>query len=134
MLAGRWQGTMALTEPEAGSSLSDIVTAAVPAEAGRYRIRGKKIFISAGDHDAVDNVVHRLLARIQGAPAGIRGISLFVVPKLRPDEEGRLRPNDVTVSQIYHKLGYRGCPITEDGSQTAVFGIDVLGVSLGGHQ
>lgn len=118
MLAGSWQGTMALTEPQAGSSLADIVTEAVPIDdavtgAGHYRIQGKKIFISAGDHDGVDNVVHLLLARIAGAPAGVKGISLFVVPKMRLGADGALIPNDVAVSQIYHKLGYRGCPITE---------------------
>jgi butyryl-CoA dehydrogenase len=113
MLSGRWQGTMALTEPQAGSSLSDIVTEAIPTDNGEYRIRGKKIFISAGDHDGVDNIVHLLLARISGAPPGVKGISLFVVPKRRFDADGALEPNDVVVSQIYHKLGYRGCPITE---------------------
>jgi alkylation response protein AidB-like acyl-CoA dehydrogenase len=113
MLAGRWQGTMALTEPQAGSSLADITTEAVPTEDNDYFICGKKIFISAGDHDGVDNVVHLLLARIAGAPAGVKGISLFVVPKLRLNDEGGLVANDVAVSQIYHKLGYRGCPITE---------------------
>ncbi|MFH1981021.1 MAG: acyl-CoA dehydrogenase [Pseudomonadota bacterium] len=112
LLAGRWQGTMALTEPEAGSSLSDVATMAVPTDDGRYRIQGRKVFISAGDHDAVENVVHLLLARIQGAPAGTRGISLFAVPKLRT-ENGKRVPNDVTVSQVFHKLGYRGAPITE---------------------
>lgn len=113
MLAGRWQGTMALTEPQAGSSLADIVTEAVPTESGHYLIQGKKLFISAGDHDSVDNVVHLLLAKIPGAPAGVKGISLFVVPKHRPGADETLEPNDVVVSQIYHKLGYRGCPITE---------------------
>lgn len=113
MLAGHWQGTMALTEPQAGSSLADIVTEAVPTGEGDYRIQGKKIFISAGDHDGADNVIHLLLARIPGAPAGVKGISLFVVPKQRPGANGALEPNDVEVSQIYHKLGYRGCPITE---------------------
>lgn len=113
MLAGKWQGTMALTEPQAGSSLSDIVSEAHPTDQGHYRIQGQKIFISGGDHDGVDNVVHLMLARIPGGPPGVKGISLFVVPKLRPAEDGRLIPNDVTVSQIYHKLGYRGCPITE---------------------
>lgn len=113
MLAGRWQGTMALTEPDAGSSLSDIVTEAIPTKDGHYLIRGKKIFISAGDHDGADNVVHLLLGRIAGAPAGVKGISLFVIPKLRFDAHGELVSNDVAVSQIYHKLGYRGCPITE---------------------
>lgn len=113
MLNGDWQGTMALTEPQAGSSLSDITTTAYPTGHGYYRIQGQKIFISAGDHDAVENVVHLMLAKIEGAPAGVKGISLFVVPKKRPDEGDRLVPNDVTVTQIYHKLGYRGTPITE---------------------
>ena len=112
LLGGRWQGTMALTEPEAGSSLADVATTATPDGNGGYRIRGRKIFISAGDHDAVENVVHLLLARIEGAPAGTRGISLFAVPKLRL-ADGRLVPNDVVVSQLFHKLGYRGAPITE---------------------
>jgi butyryl-CoA dehydrogenase len=71
---------MALTEPEAGSSLSDITTTAEPTDKGYYKIRGQKIFISAGDHDAVDNVVHLMLAKITGAPPGVKGISLFVVP------------------------------------------------------
>jgi butyryl-CoA dehydrogenase len=113
MLAGQWQGTMALTEPQAGSSLGDIVTAAVPDGNGTYRIQGTKIFISAGDHDAAENVVHLMLARIAGAPAGVKGISLFVVPKMRPAQGGRLVSNDVTVAGVYHKLGYRGAPITE---------------------
>ncbi|MFZ5569225.1 MAG: acyl-CoA dehydrogenase [Thermodesulfobacteriota bacterium] len=113
MLAGRWQGTMALTEPQAGSSLSDITTTASPAGDGAYRIKGQKIFISAGDHDGAENVIHLMLARIEGAPAGIRGISLFVVPKKRPDASGKLTDNDITVAAVYHKLGYRGAPITE---------------------
>jgi len=113
MFSGEWQGTMALTEPQAGSSLSDILTQAEPSQEGYYRIKGQKIFISTGDHDGVDNVVHLMLARIKGAPAGVKGISLFVVPKLRPQPDGSLLPNDVTVTQIYHKLGYRGAPITQ---------------------
>jgi butyryl-CoA dehydrogenase len=113
MLAGKWQGTMALTEPEAGSSLSDITTIAEPTDQGYYKMRGQKIFISAGDHDAVENVVHLMLAKIQGAPAGVKGISLFVVPKKRVDEKGQLVFNDVVTSGIFHKLGYRGCPITQ---------------------
>ncbi len=113
MRAGQWQGTMALTEPEAGSSLSDITTTAYPAEDGSYRIKGQKIFISAGDHDCAENVVHLMLAKIEGAPPGVKGISLFVVPKYRPDEEGRLLKNDVAASGVYHKLGYRGCPIVQ---------------------
>ncbi len=112
MLTGDWQGTMALTEPQAGSALGDLTTAAYPTSDGRYRIKGQKSFISAGDLDAVENVVHLMLARIDGAPPGTKGISLFVVPKLRPEGDG-LRPNDITVSQIYHKLGFRGAPLTE---------------------
>jgi len=113
MRNGQWQGTMALTEPEAGSSLSDITTTGEPTDQGYYKIRGQKIFISAGDHDAVENVVHLMLAKITGAPAGAKGISLFVVPKRRTSEEGALVPNDVVTSGIFHKLGYRGCPITQ---------------------
>jgi alkylation response protein AidB-like acyl-CoA dehydrogenase len=113
MLAGEWQGTMALTEPQAGSSLSDIITTAHPTDNGYYNIKGQKIFISAGDHDGVENVIHMMLARIKGAPAGIKGISLFLVPKKRIDDSGALEPNDVTVATVYHKMGYRGCPITQ---------------------
>jgi butyryl-CoA dehydrogenase len=113
MLAGEWQGTMALTEPQAGSSLSDIVTQAEPTDEGYYRIRGQKIFISAGDHDGADNVIHMMIARIKGAPPGVKGISLFLVPKHRITSDGSLEPNDVTVATVYHKLGYRGCPITQ---------------------
>jgi len=113
MRSGLWQGTMALTEPEAGSSLADITTTAEPTDNGYYKIRGQKVFISAGDHDAVENVVHLMLAKITGAPAGVKGISLFVVPKKRIIEGGELVPNDVATSGIFHKLGYRGCPITQ---------------------
>jgi butyryl-CoA dehydrogenase len=112
MLAGRWQGTMALTEPEAGSSLGDIVSTAEPTDDGYCRIKGQKVFISAGDHDAVENVVHLMLAKIKGAPAGTGGISLFVVPKKRISA-GQLIPNDVVTSGIFHKLGYKGCPIAQ---------------------
>ena len=113
MYTGEWQGTMALTEPEAGSSLSDITTMAEPTDEDYYRIKGQKIFISAGDHDGVDNVVHLMLAKIEGAPAGVKGISLFVVPKKRFDDKGELVSNDVVTSGVYHKLGYRGCPIVQ---------------------
>ncbi len=113
MMSGKWQGTMALTEPQAGSSLSDITTTAYPTDQGYYRLKGTKVFISAGDHDGVDNVVHMLLARIEGAPPGVKGISLFLVPKLRVEGPGKLASNDVSVSQVFHKMGYRGAPITE---------------------
>ncbi|MCS7018030.1 MAG: acyl-CoA dehydrogenase [Cytophagales bacterium] len=109
MYAGEWQGTMALTEPQAGSSLSDIVTTAEPVAEGVFKIKGQKIFISAGDLDALDNVVHLLLARIKGAPAGTKGISLFVVPKKRV-VEGKLVDNDVLPAGIYHKMGQKATP------------------------
>ncbi|NBB20919.1 acyl-CoA dehydrogenase [Runella sp. CRIBMP] len=111
MYSGRWQGTMALTEPNAGSSLSDISTAAEPTnEEGVYKIYGQKIFISCGDHDACENIVHLLLAKIKGGPAGTKGISLFVVPKKRITENG-LTNNGVTTAGVYHKMGYKGAPI-----------------------
>ena len=113
MFEGKWQGTMALTEPQAGSSLADVTTVAEPTDQGHYKIKGQKIFISASDHDCVENVVHLALARIEGAPPGVKGISLFLVPKLRPEENGDFIPNDVSVSAIYHKLGYRGSPICQ---------------------
>ena len=111
--SGKWQGTMALTEPQAGSSLADLETSAEPTENGYYLIHGQKIFISAGDHDCVDNVVHLMLAKIKGGPSGVRGISLFVVPKNRPVPGGGLEPNDVVTSGVYHKMGYRGAPIAQ---------------------
>lgn len=107
MYAGAWQGTMALTEPQAGSSLTDITTSASPLRDGSYSIKGQKIYISGGDHTAVDNVVHLLLAKLPDAPAGVKGISLFVVPKYRP-ENGELVPNGVTTAGIYGKMGQKG--------------------------
>ena len=113
MFSGEWQGTMALTEPQAGSSVGDIMTVAEPTDQGYHMIRGQKIFISASDHDAVENVVHLMLARIKGAPPGVKGISLFAVPKLRPSGSGELISNDVNIAGLYHKLGYKGSPITQ---------------------
>ncbi|MBN1498482.1 MAG: acyl-CoA dehydrogenase [Spirochaetes bacterium] len=113
MIAGKWQGTMALTEPEAGSSLGDVRTTAELTEKKYYLIRGQKTFISAGDHDMTDNIVHLMLARIKGAPAGVKGLSLFVVPKFRPGDSGALEFNDVNCAGCYHKMGYRGAPIAQ---------------------
>jgi len=113
MFSGAWQGTMALTEPQAGSSLTDLKTTAFPTPEGWYKIKGQKIFISCSDYESTGNIVNLLLARIDGAPPGIKGISLFVVPKKRPDSQGALAGNDVTCMGIYHKLGYRGAPITQ---------------------
>jgi butyryl-CoA dehydrogenase len=108
MLAGKWGGTMALTEPHCGSSLSDIVTAAKPTTSRHYLIKGQKIFISGGDHEAVDNFVHLTLARIEGAPAGTKGISLFVVPKYRIEDDKSLAYNDVCAVSDFQKMGQRG--------------------------
>ena len=112
MFDGSWQGTMALTEPQAGSSLSDITSSATPTEAGHYHIRGQKIFISGGQHKACDNFVHLTLARIEGAPPGTKGISLFVVPKMRPEADGSLAYNDVYCAADYQKLGQRAYATT----------------------
>ncbi|MBK9151169.1 MAG: acyl-CoA dehydrogenase [Saprospiraceae bacterium] len=108
MLSGEWGGTMALTEPQSGSSLADIVTSAAPVSNGVYKIKGQKIFISGGDHEGVENIVHLTLARIEGAPAGTKGISLFVVPKYRPEEDGTLQYNDVRAVADFQKMGQRG--------------------------
>lgn len=113
-IEGRWFGTMCLSEPQAGSSLGDIVTRAEPAgedELGlRYRLTGNKMWISSGDHDASENIVHLVLAKVPGAdgrlPAGTKGISLFIVPKVLPDGTR----NDITVAGLNHKMGYRGIP------------------------
>ncbi len=107
LYAGQWQGTMALTEPQAGSSLSDLSTTATPTDKGYYLIKGQKIYISGGDHNAVDNIVHLLLARIDGAPAGTKGISLFVVPKFRM-EDGQPVDNHVTTAGLYGTRGQKG--------------------------
>lgn len=113
MLAGKWQGTMALTEPEAGSSLGDLTTSATPTDQGHYLIKGQKIFISAGDNDATENVIHLMLCKIDGAPLGVKGISMFVVPKFRIGKKGELIPNDLACSGAYHKMGYKGTPIAQ---------------------
>lgn len=107
MVSGEWGGTMCLTEPQAGSSLSDLVTSATPTDEGHYLIKGQKIFISGGDYIYAGNIVHLLLARVKGAPSGTKGISLFVVPKKRPTADG-LVPNDVITASDFPKMGQRG--------------------------
>ena len=100
---------MCLSEPQAGSSLSDIRTAAHPNEDGSYRLVGNKMWISAGEHDLSENIVHLVLARIQGAPAGVKGVSLFIVPKYRVNDDGSLAGrNDVALAGLNHKMGFRG--------------------------
>jgi alkylation response protein AidB-like acyl-CoA dehydrogenase len=110
MLSGEWTGTMCLTETQAGSALSDVATSATPQADGTYKIKGQKIFISAGDHDMRDNIIHLVLARIDGAPKGTKGISLFIVPKNRQNTEGSLEANDVASIGIYHKMGQKATP------------------------
>jgi alkylation response protein AidB-like acyl-CoA dehydrogenase len=110
MYGGVWSGTMALTEPQAGSSLADVRTRARPTPGGHYLLDGNKVFISGGDQDFTENVVHLALARIEGAPAGVKGISLFAVPRLRPGPDGALVDNDCHSAGVFHKLGWRGLP------------------------
>ena len=113
MIEGRFYGTMALTEPHAGSSLSDIRTKAEPAADGSYRIKGNKIFISGGDHPLSENIVHLVLAKLPDAPPGVKGISLFIVPKFLVGDDGALGPrNDVVLAGLFHKMGWRGTTST----------------------
>lgn len=115
MYGGQWGGTMCLTEPQAGSAVGDISTSATP-EGDHYKIKGQKIFISSGDHDITENIIHLVLARVDGDPAGTKGISLFVVPKFRVNEDGSLgESNDVKTVNIEHKMGIKGsstCTLT----------------------
>ncbi len=109
MIDGRWFGTMCLSEPQAGSSLGDIRTRAEPTGDGDYLISGTKMWISGGEHELSENIVHLVLAKVPGEPAGTRGISLFIVPKYRLNEAGEPGPrNDVNLAGLNHKMGYRG--------------------------
>ena len=115
LVAGEWTGTMNLTEPQAGSDLGALRCRAEPrrdaAWGDHYRIAGQKIFITYGDHDLAPNIVHMVLARVPGAPPGSRGLSLFVVPKFLPGDEGGLGPrNEVRVLSLEHKLGIHASP------------------------
>ena len=105
MVEGRFTGTMCLSEPQAGSSLSDVTTRALPQPDGTYRLFGNKMWISAGDHDLTENIVHLVLAKIPGGPAGVKGISLFIVPKV---VVGTGERNDVVLAGVNHKMGFRG--------------------------
>lgn len=109
LFSGEWTGTMLLTEPEAGSDVGALTTTATPNGDGTYSIVGNKIFGSSGEHDMADNIIHPVLARIEGAPAGTAGISLFVVPKIRVNDDGSLgEPNDVVCTGIEEKMGIHG--------------------------
>ncbi|MFJ9317161.1 acyl-CoA dehydrogenase [Pimelobacter simplex] len=123
MLEGRWFGTMCLSEPQAGSSLADVATRAVRQPDGTFRLFGNKMWISGGDHELGENIVHLVLARIEGAPAGVPGLSLFATPKYVVDAAGeRGERNDVTLAGINHKMGFRGTVNT------------VLNFGEGGHR
>ena len=109
MYTGEWAGTMLLTEPEAGSDVGALTTTAVKNDDGTYSITGNKIFISSGEHDLVENIIHPVLARIEGAPEGTKGISLFLVPKIWVNDDGSLgEPNDVVCTGIEEKMGIHG--------------------------
>jgi 3-(methylthio)propanoyl-CoA dehydrogenase len=115
LVTGEWSGTMNLTEPQAGSDVGALRTTATPIgdgeHAGKYRIKGTKIFITFGDHELAGNIVHLVLARVPGAPTGSRGISLFIVPKYLPDPDGKPgRRNDVKVVSLEHKMGIHVSP------------------------
>lgn len=113
MFSGRFSGTMAMTEPNVGSSLGDLTTKASPQSDGTYLIKGQKMFISGGDQDITENIVHLVLARIQNAPQGVKGISLFIVPKFKVHADGSLdKHNDVQLAGLLHKMGYRGTTST----------------------
>ena len=126
LVDGSWAGTMCLTEPQCGTDLALVRTRAVDAGDSAYTVTGQKIFISAGDHDLTDNILHLVLARMPDAPPGIKGISMFLIPKLRPEGAGplgerftRLVPNGVTCPSLEHKMGIKGsatCVIDFDGS------------------
>ena len=111
MVSGEWTGSMNLTEPQAGSDLSAVRTRAVPSGDGRYLLTGQKIFITYGEHDLTGNIIHMVLGRVAGAPDGVRGISLFLVPKFLVNADGSLAArNDVHCVSIEHKLGINGSP------------------------
>jgi alkylation response protein AidB-like acyl-CoA dehydrogenase len=130
MVTGEWSGTMNLTEPQAGSDVGAVTTKAVPAGDGTYRITGQKIFITYGEHQLTDNIVHLVLARLPDAPAGTKGISLFLVPKYLVDDDGSLgERNDVKVVSLEHKLGIHASPTCvmaygEDGDGAVGYLVD----------
>ena len=133
LITGEWTGTMCLTEPQCGSDLGILTTKAEPNADGSYNITGTKIFISAGEHDMVDNIVHVVLARLPGAPEGTQGISLFIVPKFLPDAEGNPgEKNAVTCGSIEHKMGIHGnstCVMNFDASKGWLIGPENKGLN-----
>lgn len=133
MVTGEWSGTMCLTEAHAGSDLGIIRTKAEPNDDGSYSITGQKIFISAGEHDMTDNIIHIVLARLPGAPAGTKGISLFIVPKINVNADRSLaEPNQVTCGSIEHKMGIKAsatCVMNFDGAKGFLIGPENRGLN-----
>ncbi|HEX3440874.1 MAG TPA: acyl-CoA dehydrogenase family protein, partial [Pseudolabrys sp.] len=133
MVTGEWTGTMNLTEPHCGTDLGLLRTKAVKQGDGSYKITGTKIFISAGEHDLSQNIVHLVLARIEGAPAGTKGISLFVVPKIMVDNDGALgMRNGVSCGSIEEKMGIHGnstCVMNYDGATGWLIGEENRGLN-----
>jgi alkylation response protein AidB-like acyl-CoA dehydrogenase len=133
MVEGAWTGTMNLTEPHCGTDLGLLKTKAVPNGDGSYSITGTKIFISAGEHDMAENIVHLVLARIEGAPAGTKGISLFVVPKMLVNDDGSLGDrNGVSCGSLEHKMGIHGnatCVMNYDGAKGWLIGEENRGLN-----
>ncbi|CCM74334.1 acyl-CoA dehydrogenase C-terminal domain-containing protein [Rhizobium mesoamericanum] len=133
MVSGEWSGTMNLTEPHCGTDLGLLRTKAVPQTDGSYEISGQKIFISAGEHDMTDNIVHLVLARIEGAPEGTKGISLFIVPKYLIKADGTIgERNEVSCGAIEHKMGIHGnatCVMNYDGATGFLIGAENKGLS-----
>jgi len=135
MVSGEWTGTMNLTEPQCGTDLGLLRTKAVPEADGSYRISGQKIWISAGEHDMADNIVHLVLARIEGAPAGVKGISLFIVPKFLPKEDGSVgeRNEGVKCVGLEEKMGIHGnatCVMQYEDAKGWLIGEENSGLKL----
>src|SRR6202046_2541112 len=132
LVAGEWTGTMNLTEPQCGTDLGLLRTKAVKQDDGSYKITGTKIFISAGEHDLTDNIIHLVLARIDGAPPGTKGISLFIVPKILPAADGTLGlRNAVSCGSIEDKMGIHGnatCVMNYDGATGWLIGEENKGM------
>ena len=133
MVSGQWAGTMCLTEPQCGTDLGLIKTRAEPAADGSFRIHGTKIFISAGEHDLTENIVHLVLARLPDAPAGVRGISLFVCPKFLPTPDGEVgQRNELACGALEKKMGIKAsptCGMNFDGAQAWLVGAPNKGLS-----
>ena len=133
MVEGVWSGTMCLTEPHCGTDLGLLSTKAVPSDDGTYRLSGEKIFVSSGDHDLTENILHLVIARIEGAPAGTRGISLFLVPKFLVNDDGSLGDrNSVHTTSIEHKMGIKAsatCSLNFEGAIGYLIGEENRGLA-----